>query len=221
MASGRGCLSASSSTRTGLPSSAAAPRPRIPRPRTCPLLFRGRPRHGGYYDVVIRRRSFSCGHGAPSSACSGLYIDVDAARSAVLLCRTQTNTHTTETEQTNMNKQPERHSGIAHQRRIKLASRKNSAHCACLFASWECQLTLDVIYFVSVDMGHARTRRTTRRRLLFVMGLFVCTNEAALTISPSQCDTEGQCNRAGRAGKQIITNRTPTTKTDRSQATND
>ena len=82
-------------------------------------------------------RSFSCGHGAPSSACSGLYIDVDAARSAVLLCRTQTNTHTTETEQTNMNKQPERHSGIAHQRRIKLASRKNSAHCACLFASWE------------------------------------------------------------------------------------
>ena len=51
------------------------------------------------------------------------------------------------------------------------------------------------------------------------MGLFVCTNEAVLTISSSQCDTEGQCNRAGRAGKQIITNRTPTTKTDRSEAT--
>ena len=43
-------------------------------------------------------------------------------------------------------------------------------------------MTLDVIYFVSVDMGHARIRRTTRRRLLFVMGLFVCTMEALLTV---------------------------------------
>ena len=49
------------------------------------------------------------------------------------------------------------------------------------------------------------------------MGLFVCTMEALLTVRSSQCGTEGQCNRAGRAGKQIITNRTPTAAIDRSQ----
>ena len=135
----------------------------MPHSALCPLLLvhapRARPGGLPSYDALNAALSFA------------LYIDVDAACSAVLLCRTQTNTHTT--QQTNMNKQPERHSGNAQKRHIKLTSRKNSAHCACLFASWQRQLTLDVIYFVSVDMGHARTRRTTRRRLLFVMGLFV------------------------------------------------